>query len=131
VDPIDSTGRFLAQIRSRVAAVARQSVPGAKPAGRPATAPAGDAGRTDVEGLVLRRVLAIDPNDPERKRRAFRIFLESVLADELGIDLINDPAFHRVVDTVQETMEQDAALLPAIEQAGDYLLRTARAGSAR
>jgi hypothetical protein len=131
VDPIDSTGRFLAQIRSRVAAVARQSAPGAKAVSRPAPAPAGDAGRADVEGLVLRRVLAIDPDDPERQRKAFRIFLESVLTDELGVELINDPAFHRVVDTVQKTMEQDAALLPAIEQAGEYLLQTARAGGTR
>jgi len=131
VEPIDSTSRFLAQIRSRVAAVARQSAPGAKPASRPATTATADAGRADVQALLLRRVLAIDPDDPERQRKAFRIFLESVLTDELGADLINDPAFHRVVDTVQKTMEQDAALLPAIETAGEYLLQTARATGER
>jgi hypothetical protein len=130
VDPIDSTSRFLAQIRSRVASVARQSAPGAKPRTRSAAA-AGDSAPADLQGLVLRRVLAIDPEDPERQRKAFRIFLESVLTDELGVELINDPAFHRVVDTVQKTMEQDAALLPAIEQAGEYLLQTARATPTR
>ena len=130
MDPIDSTSRFLAQIRSRVASVARQSAPGAKPRSRPPGG-AGESAPADVQGLVLRRVLAIDPNDPERQRKAFRIFLESVLTDELGVELINDPAFHRVVDTVQKTMEQDAALLPAIEQAGEYLLQTARAGDTR
>lgn len=130
MDPIDSTSRFLAQIRTRVASVARQSAPGAKPPGRPAAAP-GEGAPADLQGLVLRRVLAIDPGDPDRQRKAFRIFLESVLTDELGVDLINDPAFHRVVDTVQQTMEQDAALLPAIEKAGEYLLQTARAANAR
>src|SRR5688572_7881397 len=38
-------------------------------------APAGES----LAGIVARRVLAIDPGDPDRRRKAFRVFLESVL----------------------------------------------------
>jgi len=121
---IDSTSRFLAQLRSRVAAVARQSAI-AKP-GRSPSRDAGDAAAADVHSLVQRRVLAIGADDPDRRRKAFRVFLESVLTDELGQELVDDPAFYRIVDTVQRTMEQDESLLPAIEKAGELLLDSAR-----
>jgi hypothetical protein len=127
VTTIDSTSRFLAQIRSRVAAVARQSSIGRKTADGAAIAGKESPPR-DVQGLILRRVLAIGLDDPDRRRKAFRIFLESVLSDELGRELINDPAFHRIVDDVQTTMERDAALRPALEKAGEFLLESAQRG---
>lgn len=69
--------------------------------------------------------MAIDPHDPQRRRKAFRVFLESILADELGSGLLNDPAYHRVVEDVCRTMEGSSALASAIDRAGDYLLLSA------
>lgn len=80
----------------------------------PATAPMGS--------LISRRVQALDPDDPKRNSKAFRIFLESVLLSELGMDLINDQAFYHMVDQIQRTMEQDPAIAAAIEQAVANLL---------
>ncbi len=72
--------------------------------------------------LITERVKALDPEDPKRGRKAFRIFLESVLLSELGEGLINDPQFYQMVDKIQDSMERDPRILAAIEQAVAALL---------
>lgn len=72
--------------------------------------------------LIAVRIKALDPDDPKRGRKAFRIFLESVLLSELGEGLINDPQFYQMVDKIQDTMERDPRILAAIEQAVAALL---------
>lgn len=121
---IDSTSRFLLQMREQVATAVRQARVGGANAARTAQPPASGVPR-DPQRLILQRVQAIAPDDPQRRRKAFRIFLESVLADELGKDLLNDPAYHRIVDDVCRTMEGNRALAPAIDKAGAYLLDSA------
>lgn len=121
---IDSTGKFLRQIAEQVSAIGRQSAPLAK---APVRAQAGRKGPPpSLQALVVQRVRAIGDEDPQRRRKAFRIFLESILSAELGGQLINDPAFHQMVDNVQQSMEANPELLPAIERAGDFLLASAR-----
>src|SRR4051812_48241266 len=51
-----------------------------------------------LESLIGLRVKSIDGNDPNRGRKAFRIFLESILLSHFGEHLINDPKFYQVVD---------------------------------
>jgi hypothetical protein len=99
-------------------------------AGRaPPRAPAGNPlpdrpnRREGMEAMVRRRVGGIDPDDPGRGRKAFRVFLESVLLQEFGEQLINDPAFYLMLDAVQAQMEADPHLSGAIEQAIALLLR--------
>ena len=72
--------------------------------------------------LINARVNALDPADPQRGRKAFRIFLESVLLNELGQELINDNAFYQMVDQVHQTMEKDEKIALAIEAAVASLL---------
>lgn len=120
---IDSTSRFLLQMREQVTAAVRQA---RVQQGKAATAARSTTSTArDPQRLILQRVLAIDPHDPQRRRKAFRVFMESVLADELGKDLLTDPAWHRIVDDVCRTMEGNAALAPAIDKAGEYLLTSA------
>jgi len=76
----------------------------------------------DLAAVIARRVQAIDAADPDAGRRAFRLFLESVLLLELGEDLINDPAFYQLVDDVEGQMRADTELAPLMERAGDLLL---------
>jgi len=121
---IDSTSRFLLQMREQVSTAVRQARVGGTNAARRTHPPASGVPR-DPQRLILQRVQAIAPDDPQRRRKAFRIFLESVLADELGKDLLNDPAYHRIVEDVCRTMEGNRALAPAIDKAGDYLLDSA------
>ncbi|HEY5800280.1 MAG TPA: hypothetical protein VIT92_08660, partial [Burkholderiaceae bacterium] len=72
--------------------------------------------------LTRKRVQALDPDDPGRGRKAFRIFLEAVLLGEFGNGLINDPGFYQMVENVQDTMERDPAMAAAIQGATRQLL---------
>lgn len=118
---IDPTSQLVAIIRQQVADTRTEN--GARRT--PAAASSQGAARTAARGmseLLPRRIKAIDPDDPQRNRKAFRVFLESALLNELGANLINDPAFYRLVDDVQRTMEDDADLRERIDEAGQLLL---------
>ena len=52
------------------------------------------------------------------------MFLEAVLLDELGQHLLADPRFFRMVDEVQEALEQNDSCQPLLEQAMAQLLAT-------
>jgi hypothetical protein len=60
-----------------------------------------------LEALISERIRSIDHDDPNKGRKAFRVFLESVLLSHLGENLTNDPAFYQLVDDVQLAMEAD------------------------
>lgn len=85
-------------------------------------APEGALPAQAMGDLIAKRVEALDPDDPGRGRKAFRILLESLLLAELGERLINDPGFYDLVDQVQLAMEGDPQLADAITQAADGLL---------
>jgi hypothetical protein len=76
--------------------------------------------------MTAKRIRTIDRDDPFRKRKAFKFFLESVLLGELGEEMINDPAFYQLVEQVQRTMESDDVLSAQIEEAGEVLLQLHR-----
>jgi hypothetical protein len=86
------------------------------------TKPSAAGTSEDLANAIARRVAAIDQADPERRRKAFRVFLESVLLDEWGPQLINDPGFYQLVETVQAQMEADPALQAMMVEAGDRLV---------
>jgi hypothetical protein len=117
---IDPVYQLVAVIRQQVATVRGESPARNAVSGTKATAPR--TGRQSVAEVISRRVRAIDPDEPGSRRKAFRIFLESVLLGEFGTDLINDPAFYRLVDDVHNMMESDAELRPRLEEAGRLLL---------
>jgi len=67
------------------------------------------------------RVAALSPHDPQRQRKAFRIFLESVLLQTFGRGRPDDRGFDEMVDTVLQRMEGDAELNAALHRAGALL----------
>ncbi|MFZ6659041.1 hypothetical protein [Undibacterium sp. TJN19] len=75
-----------------------------------------------IEDLISIRVKGLNPDDPKRGKKAFRIFLESVLLSELGENLINDPAFYQMVSDIQSTMEADPQISIVINKAVAELL---------
>ena len=118
---INSVQQIVASIRAEMA----QRVAGGSAAAAPGAAKRrvrGQPAPATSTGLISQRVKALDPADPQRGRKAFRIFLESVLLNELGQELINDSAFYQMVDQVQQTMEQDEKIAAAIEKAVASLL---------
>ncbi|OWQ43756.1 hypothetical protein CDL60_28515 [Roseateles noduli] len=107
--------------------IGRRQGPGATakttPAGQAGVGKSGKGtGQQDVAALVFRRIRFIEPTDPDRRRKAFRIFIESVLLVELGDELINDPKFYEIVDEVETRMRGEHSLVKAIDDAADLLL---------
>ena len=75
-----------------------------------------------LSALIEKRVGTLSPEDPDRGGKAFRIFLESVLINEFGEDMINDPGFYQMVDEVQLQMESNPDIAQAISEATAQLL---------
>lgn len=124
---LDPTHQLAALIRVQVAALRRrkETSPGAgqRPAvsGRVAETP-------DLAAAVAQRIRSIEPDDPQRERKALRMFLDTVLLCELGQQLAGDPAFALMVDHVQKQMQDDPELARACADAARLLLKSAQAG---
>ena len=117
---VQNVQQIVAVIRRQLAAGAPARAAGTP--GGPARGAKAAGGSGDLLTLVARRVAAIDRTDPDRGRKAFRVFLESVLLAELDESLINDPQFYRVVDQVQQQMESDPEIAASISAAVEQLL---------
>ncbi|HVE53979.1 MAG TPA: hypothetical protein VNB23_11415 [Ramlibacter sp.] len=119
---IDPTGKLLAYLRRQSDQLRRQPAPGTGAiATRKEPSRQGSSHRANIE------IAKLDPADPQARRSAFRIFLRGVLTRELGAGVASDPGFPALVERVHDTMEADAELKLAIEQAGELLLKKAQA----
>jgi hypothetical protein len=130
---IDSVQQIVATIRAQMTARVSAAEPPRTPSAeaRPPKTPKIDGAEQQqqrMSNLIGQRVKALDPDDPKRGRKAFRIFLESVLLAEFGESLINDPAFYQMIDDVQQTMEQDPQISETINKAVASLLGTQPGG---
>lgn len=122
---IDGASRLAALIRTQVATLGktagRAEAGGAKNEAVSGGARKRTANDGDLASVIARRVSAIDPNDPDRPRKAFRVFLESVLLAEFGEALMNDARFFQLVDDVQKQMESEPEIAEAIKEASRLL----------
>ncbi|HYF19723.1 MAG TPA: hypothetical protein VEA40_17785 [Ramlibacter sp.] len=109
---IDPARFVAAALQARVAAQGAQKGLSRKP-----TPSAGG-----LAGTVTQRVQAIPADDPQRRRKALRVFLEALFLREFGGGLVQDPAFADLVQAVQEQMEADEALRRASQSLSDLLL---------
>ncbi|MBV7540579.1 hypothetical protein [Acidovorax sp. sic0104] len=75
-----------------------------------------------IELQVLQRIRTIAPDDPQRRRKAFRIFMESVLLNQLGRSLWGDPEFNQLVDKVVQQIEDDPSLHESSLMAAEILI---------
>ena len=127
---IAPSNELLALIRQQAAALHRHT-PGAgetKPAAREMRAPPQRVigSKPDLTAARIAQAIAlIRPDDPLRRRKAFRAFLESSLAREFGIVDPTGSAFQHLLDTVETGMLADPEISAAIDRAGDLLLRSA------
>lgn len=122
-----------AQLAARVPAAAAPSAATTGAAGKPlartpARARQREAGRyaqENLAGVIELRIGQIARDDPNRGRKAFRVFLEAVLLSQLGETLVNDPRFFQLVDDVQHALETDAATGALVASAIAQLLEPA------
>jgi hypothetical protein len=118
---------------ARAALAAQLSLSRATRTNKPATTDKGktaeggsqrEAGAADssLEQRIARRVAAIDPDDPRRRQKAFRAFIEAQMLNELGAELTNDASFQQLVDDVVGAMEADHSLRREIDEVTQHLL---------
>ncbi|MBI1890105.1 MAG: hypothetical protein HYS18_05635 [Burkholderiales bacterium] len=120
--PIGTVSQLVEIIRSQLASrVDRKSVKSRTSPGR--TSLQKEAGNAEnLEALIGQRIKAIDRTDPQRGRKAFRIFLESIFLSQFGEHLINDPKFYQLIEGIQSSMEADPEIGKMVDQAIQHLL---------
>ncbi len=122
---LDPANQLAALIRVQVSSLRRRQTAGPELGRRqPATTTPHPPG-PDLATVVAQRIRSVARDDPQRERKAFRIFLETVLLSELGQELVSDPTFALMVDHVQSQMESDPDLAKAAGDASRLLLNSA------
>jgi hypothetical protein len=124
---IDPSSPLLAQLRAQALAWRRKATArGAEHVVEERSESAPEAAQ-DWSAQVAQAVATIHPDDPQRQRKAFRAYLQAVLARECGIHQVDDRGFQDLVDRVQETMESEPTLQRAMLKAGNLLLEMSAA----
>ena len=126
IDPPPQWSALLrSQLEQTVLARAGRAQPAATTTGQargaPST-PSGLPGRAAAQDSAALRLRAIGRDDPERRRKAFRIFMETTLQEEFGRVLEGTGDFDAVVEQVTSQMYSDPELRKACDMAADALL---------
>ncbi|NRR31450.1 hypothetical protein HSX11_14830 [Oxalobacteraceae bacterium] len=117
---IGSVGQLVAAIQAQLSGAVQGGARKRSPARR--TAAGSPYASENLESLIGLRVRQIGRDDPNRGRKAFRVFLEAVLLSQFGPDLVNDAKFYQLVDDVQRAMEDDPASAKLVDAAIAHLL---------
>lgn len=119
--PIAGVGQLVAVIRSELGKAAGAGAVASQP-GRKAASAGSRYAEENLAGLIEVRIRQIGRDDPQRGRKAFRVFLETVLLSSFGEQMVADPKFHQIVDDVQRAMEMQPACASMIDEAIKQLL---------
>ena len=117
---IDPGNRLAAAVHAELAALRERTAARAQVQGKPAARPQEADG---VAGAAAQRIAGIAADDPHRRQKAFRVFLESAILHAFGGALIHDADFPTMVDAVQSRLQGDPQLARAAEDLADYLLQ--------
>jgi hypothetical protein len=120
---IGAVDQLVSLLRTQLAAGAAKGGVRVPPDRRRAGAAARGGHQPSLSALIELRVKSIARDDPQRGRKAFRVFLEAVLLSQFGERLINDPGFYQMVENVQAALESAPGSAPLVKQAIDELLR--------
>lgn len=63
-----------------------------------------------LEQQIATRIIKLDQDDPNKFKKATKIFVESVLAWEFGTELLQDSRFSEIIKKVETTIEQEPKL---------------------
>jgi hypothetical protein len=127
MDPVGNINQIVEALRQQIAEKTNR----AKTGGKANTGVAGQkqhlarATNAEIQETIAKRLRAVDPDDPSRRHKTIRTFLEAVLLAELGEDLVNDPMFYELVSNVQTAMESDANTRQKLEQLAELLIQRA------
>jgi hypothetical protein len=106
-DPISRLNPTLELLRQRLAEHAqRLDSPGKGASARvDGASPARQDRAASLQKRVAERLKAVDAADPQRDRKQRRIFIESVLALELGDALQADPKALELIERIEQAIE--------------------------
>ncbi len=125
---ISSETSLAAYLRSQLAAPRTLAASAAASAARRdgpkshSSATTGPYSAEDMASRIARRVAQLGASDPDRKKKAFRIFLECLMLREWGDALQSDPQFEQLVARVQQQMQDDPQLAEMVDEAAAKLL---------
>jgi hypothetical protein len=111
VDPSSQLVRLL-QRQITSAAGSRATMRGRSPA-------ATTASSNGLAMAAAERIRGIRADDPQRRSKALRVFLECVMQQAFGAQAVHDPSFGAMLDAVQQQMTDD----PRISEAADALAK--------
>jgi hypothetical protein len=123
MSPIDPLSSALARIQAQALAKTERKGAAQKPAAQREGAAAPRSG--DPMAAVLTAVGAIPGDVPDRPERAFRLYVQAVLARELGLEDVNAPDVQELVDRVMRSIAEDAGLGDEVRRAGEVLVERA------
>ncbi len=137
---IDSASRLAAMLAARMAEQLRRHSPhaGRLDGQRASThdksaSDSGDVSAGEDARLLHSLTLAVSHlavSDPDRQRKAYRLFMEAMLARALDRTRFDDMDFRQLLDTVLQRMEDDPELHGQLREAGQLLLDAAHAAVA-
>jgi hypothetical protein len=133
MDPVSKLNQILAILQSKIATQAVKPSGSGRVEKKRVEEKKKKPGRQDYDELrkeIGLRAGAIDPDEPNRRHKTIRIFLETILLNELGEGLINDPQFYALVSKVQSMMETDPATAGDLDQLVQQLLDSSVTGRA-
>jgi hypothetical protein len=118
MDALAPQQRLPAAVHDRLAALRER---GAAPAAAPVRSARAGPAAAGVPPALAQRIAALPADDPERPRKAVRLFLESELARAFGQGVLNDPGFPALLQAVLQQMEGDAQTAGAVAELGRLL----------
>jgi hypothetical protein len=102
---------------------AEGTAPGVR--GKPALAVQPRQRAQSVAASALSRIRAVPPDNPDRRRQALRIYLETTLLQAFGAQLALDSGFTQLLDAVQERMASDPQIAAVADRAAAALCEQA------
>jgi hypothetical protein len=130
VSPVDPSATA-----ARMAALMQRVFGGAplRPAGREAGAPstaapsapprATLAGEASAAETLKSRVRGIGRDHPDRRRAVVRLLIETVLTEEFGAAVVNDPLYQGLIDDVAGAFEEMPELRGDLDRVVQELIR--------
>lgn len=123
VDRLGTLTRAIATLRTSLdkpgAAAVKRPAGGVVPQRQAQTG--AQAAQSHVATLAS-RLGALRPDDAQRPRKALRLFIEAVLLDEFGSELVLTTEFESLVDRALSAIEGDESLRDTLLQATQELL---------
>ncbi|CAB3759951.1 hypothetical protein GQ57_33885 [Burkholderia sp. MSh2] len=130
MSPISPLDRLFQTIQSQSAPVGQVKTATAATSGSRKES-IGDASAQKRDGLAARlaqRIQAIDPDHPQRRRQAFRLYIEYGLISRLGEEAGSDANFPILIDQIITSIEQIPSLQTDVDTAIDALFEHTSGG---